>query len=575
MPDRLNELETTYSYDAADRVTAIDYSDEGTPDVAFEYDADGNVLAMTDGTGESSFEYDKIGRLISAEDGHGDVVEYDYNLANEQTGITYPNGKSVIRTYDDAGRLESVTAWLEGTIGFAYDADSNLEGIVFPAATERLDDFAYNPTGLMEEVKFESGGETLASINYARDKASQIEAITTQELPGPAEQEFSYDQNGRLTESSAGSYEFDAGNNLVKSPTAVNKYDAANQLEEGGGVAYSYSAVGERTKATPESGPTTSYAYDQAGGLTLVERPEEGEIASIDESFTYDGSRLAASHAVGETVRYLTWDTSHRLPRLLSDGDRSFIYGPGGIVIAQIDSEENPSYYHHDQLGSTRMLSDSAGVTEGAFSYEPFGELEASSGSGSTPIKFAGQYTATESGLQYLRARQYDTATGQFMSKDPLAALTREPYAYGAGNPLTYTDPTGLGLCIASLIDCDEDDDPCASPLSWSPLCFLPDGASDPIGDVSTGIGDSLLEPLPSITVGPWLRDWWNIDGVENCSAAYRFSKTFTDWVTIIKGVSSAGKMVSKHLPDLIKAGRDIARKQNERIVHLPPEAMP
>jgi len=49
-----------------------------------------------------------------------------------------------------------------------------------------------------------------------------------------------------------------------------------------------------------------------------------------------------------------------------------------------------------------------------------------------------------ETGFVYLRARYYDPATGQFLSRDPLVALTRAPYAYAAGNPLNQTDPTGL-----------------------------------------------------------------------------------------------------------------------------------
>jgi RHS repeat-associated protein len=56
----------------------------------------------------------------------------------------------------------------------------------------------------------------------------------------------------------------------------------------------------------------------------------------------------------------------------------------------------------------------------------------------------AGQYTDAETGFQYLRARYYDPATGQFLNRDPLEAVTREPYGYVGGNPLNGTDPLGL-----------------------------------------------------------------------------------------------------------------------------------
>ena len=59
-------------------------------------------------------------------------------------------------------------------------------------------------------------------------------------------------------------------------------------------------------------------------------------------------------------------------------------------------------------------------------------------------------YTNAETGFVYLRARYYDPATGQFMSRDPLTATTRSPYGYVGGNPLNATDPLGL-FCVGSL----------------------------------------------------------------------------------------------------------------------------
>lgn len=46
--------------------------------------------------------------------------------------------------------------------------------------------------------------------------------------------------------------------------------------------------------------------------------------------------------------------------------------------------------------------------------------------------------------VSYLRARYYDPATAQFLSRDPMVATTRSPYGYVAGNPLNQSDPWGL-----------------------------------------------------------------------------------------------------------------------------------
>jgi RHS repeat-associated protein len=63
---------------------------------------------------------------------------------------------------------------------------------------------------------------------------------------------------------------------------------------------------------------------------------------------------------------------------------------------------------------------------------------------GLTPFGYDGQYTSSDTGLIYLRARVYDPATAQFLTSDPIAGLTLAPYNYVNDNPLNYNDPTGL-----------------------------------------------------------------------------------------------------------------------------------
>ena len=438
------ERTASYSYDAANRLTAVDYSEETTPDASFEYDAEGNRVAISDGTGESSFGYDQLGRLTESENGHGETIEYSYNLGEEQTGIAYPNGKEVSRAYDEAGRLESLTDWLGGKTSFAYDADSNLVGITFPAESGNSDEYDYDRASQISEAKFKKGAETLASLTYTRDALGQVEAEARQGLPGSEELSYGYDEANRLVKAGAESFEYDPADNLTKGISSTNAYDAASQLETGTGLTYSYDKLGERTKATPSSGPATSYGYDQAGDLTSISRPEEGEVPAINETMAYDASGLVASKTSGLTTRHLAWDASASLPLLLSDGERSYLYGPGGLPVEQVNSEEEPAYLHHDQLGSTRLLTGAGGETSATFSYAPYGGLEGATGTATTPLGFAGQYTDAGTGLQYLRARFYDPGTGQFLSRDPIEEVTREPYSYAQQNPLNLVDPKGL-----------------------------------------------------------------------------------------------------------------------------------
>jgi RHS repeat-associated protein len=438
---------TTDTYDSADRLTKIAYSDGVTPTVENGYDADGRLTSRTDGTGSSSFSFDSLGRLTTTTDGHGDKTSYGYDLAGNETSITYPNGKKVTRAFDSAERLASVSDWLGNTTSFSYDPNSNLLATTFPSSTIDVDEYAYDRANRMSAVTMKKSKETLASLSYVRDKAGQIESLTSKSLPGAESEAFSYDVNGRLTKAGSGTYEYDAANNLTIAPGTANTYDKANQLETGTGVTYSYDKLGERIKSTPASGPATSYKYDQAGNLIAVERAAEGVVPAISESYAYDGAGLRASQTVSGTKSYLTWDQSGGLQLLLNDGQSNYIYGPGGLPVEQISSE-TATYYHHDQLGSTRMLTNSSGTSTGKFTYGPYGALTGSSGTQTTPLGFAGQYTNVQSGLQYLRGRTYDSATQQFLTTDPLAssapsAGAGSPYSYANENPLQYVDPAG------------------------------------------------------------------------------------------------------------------------------------
>jgi RHS repeat-associated protein len=119
------------------------------------------------------------------------------------------------------------------------------------------------------------------------------------------------------------------------------------------------------------------------------------------------------------------------------------IYGPCGLPVEQINNTTGTiSYLHHDQAGSTRLITGSTGTVTGKCSYSAYG-TPTCEGTTTTPLGYDGQYTSTDTGLIYMRARVYDPATAQFLSRDPLASLTREPYAYAVDNPANLGDPTG------------------------------------------------------------------------------------------------------------------------------------
>jgi YD repeat-containing protein len=256
---------------------------------------------MSDGTGSSSFAYDQLGRLTKTTDGHGDGISYEYDLDDEPTKIIYPNGKSVTRAYDKAGRLKSVTDWSERATKFSYDRDSDLTVTAFPAATGDEDKYAYNAADQASEAKMSKGSETLASLVYTRDSDGQLKTTTSKGLPGEEKPAYTYDSNNRLTKAGTVVYEYDSANNPTKIASGAYKYDSASELETGAGIAYAYDETGQRTKATPSTGPATTYGYDQAGNLISVARPAEGATPKIEDTYVYDGDGLRASQAISGT----------------------------------------------------------------------------------------------------------------------------------------------------------------------------------------------------------------------------------------------------------------------------------
>jgi RHS repeat-associated protein len=440
---------TTYKYDPDDRLVEVTYSDGKTPTVKYEYNGDGDRTKMVDGTGESTYKYDELDRLTETEDGHGDKTGYEYNLGNEQTKITYPNGKAVTRAYDADGRLKSVTDWLEHTTKFAYNPDSELSTTTFPTGTSDEDAYGYDDSDAMSEVTMKKGTETLASLVYTRNKDGEITKATSKGLPGEEKPAFTYDEDSRLGKGAGTKYAYDAANNPTTIGEDTYSYNSADELEKSALKkttvnTYSYNEVGQRTKTTPASGPATTYGYDQADNLTTVSRPKEGETTAIEDSYAYNGEALRSSQTIAGTTSYLAWDLAEEVPLILNDGSNSYIYGPGGLPMEQISSGGTVTYLHHDQAGSTRLLTGSTGTVTGKCTYSAYG-APTCEGTTSTPLGYDAQYISTDTGLIYLRNRVYEPATAQFLTVDPLEAITGEPYSYVGDDPINENDP--LGLC--------------------------------------------------------------------------------------------------------------------------------
>ena len=140
------------------------------------------------------------------------------------------------------------------------------------------------------------------------------------------------------------------------------------------------------------------------------------------------------------------------------------------------------SYIHPDHLGSTNVVTNASGTVTQLLDYFPYGasHISQNNSSGNIARQYIGQFTDT-TGLDYLNARYYDSARGQFMSEDPVfweigqtndgkqALIVPEmqnAYGYSNNNPIVNRDPSGR----------------CGTPVTAA-ICafFMPNVAGDPV----------------------------------------------------------------------------------------------
>jgi RHS repeat-associated protein len=226
-----------------------------------------------------------------------------------------------------------------------------------------------------------------------------------------------YDDHGNLSTktnaadgSETTSYTWDARNRLV-----------SIQMSEGASTStatFKYDALGRRTERVVDNGTTvqrTQFIYD---GIQAI-----GELV--------DG-RLSATMLTGLNIDEVIARTVNL---------------QGG---APIDTKT----YLTDALGSVLAMTNPAQNPELFYAYSAYGETSQLGADVNSPAN-SNQYTARENDgtvggtnggqVNYYRARYYDPVLKRFMAEDAAGlGAGLNLYAYVAGNPGRFTDPSGM-----------------------------------------------------------------------------------------------------------------------------------
>jgi RHS repeat-associated protein len=459
----------TYAYDASGQLTSKDYPDTpGVIDYVYTYDAARNFLSATDASGTTTFAYQPTTDWLTRIDyPGGKSFTFEYDAAGRRTRRTDQDGNVENYAYDALGRLDTMTDGAGGLIvNYDYDAAGRLVRKALGNGVYTT--YEYDAAGqLTHLVNRKADGTILSRFDYTYNASGQRTSMTTLE----GTWSYSYDASGQLTgvtypDGRVVTYVYDAvGNRIEVIDDGISTAYAMNNMNQYtavGEATYTFDADGNMASKT-EGGVTTTYAYDIENRLVGVTTPTD------TWTYTYDafGNRIASTHN-DEITNYVIDP--------IGLGDVAAEYDDGGNLIArydhgyglvaQTDSLGNGAYYTFSAIGNTSELTSATGTVLNSYTYDPFGISLSRSEAAANPFEFVGEYGVMNesSGLEFMRARFYDTSLGRFSSEDPqgIAGGDLNLRVYVSNSPVDRIDPTGKFLIkiICNIIGYPDPRDP-------------------------------------------------------------------------------------------------------------------
>lgn len=480
------DLDTTkqeihYTYDRINRLTSIVYG-AGKENLVYEYYSENSPkyhagairkISMGDFFVEYAYGQDWYSetKMIN---GVSYCTKYSYDLQGKISSIQYPDNSIVNYSYNTGGLLDSIPGFVTGIEYNEYgqrtkviNGNGQVTRYSYDARSKLLDQMTVSQKNGTEVLKLD--------YDFSIDgNLLQLNDLVQSGSLNRSEQAYTYDHQGRITSSSGTSgdksfenyyeaYTFDPMTRMTKkyvssdslkylafeyngTSHAISSITASDSsFSKFKKINYSYDDFGNMIQKEMDSS-ITSMSYNNANRLSMIQYPS-GDAKWSKYFYDNKGNRIVKIDKKGnDTTTSIFVNGFYNLTngiktRHVSDGQNiiaSECFDKANIVIDTI-------YYSQNNIGSTTLLTNKTGSLQKRYLYKPFGETWIDDGQIDFDLKrrFTGQMFDEESGLYYMNARYYDPQIGTFLRPDP-AMDGLNHYGYVSGNPIFYTDPTGL-----------------------------------------------------------------------------------------------------------------------------------
>jgi RHS repeat-associated protein len=366
--------------------------------VAYTYDAVGNLTKLADAAGSSTYTYDAANRLVSLLDPFGQTTTFGYDNADRRTNTTFPGAGTQTNGYDNSGRQTSLTV-------------ANTAGTELLKAT-----YSYTTGAGADSDKMQS--KTTGGVTTA----------------------YTYDTYRRLTKAATATFAHDPANNLTNQNGTAYTVNNANQFTKVGTDSISFDGAGNLTGQTSNN---SSFTYSSTNQL-LTGSSNGQQLLTASYDTADQTQRRTVTEKIGTTTfSYTFGQTALGTLQVVGNGARtSYSRDTNGTLITEKAASGARYNLITDYQGSVLALLDTAGNVAANYSYSPFGATTVTGAAADANFfRWLGTYQL-RGGVYLTGYRYYNSTFGRFTQTDPTQQEANN-YAYATGDPINNSDPSG------------------------------------------------------------------------------------------------------------------------------------